>query len=489
MRHLTLARRALAALALAAAAVPAVVAAFPNTPTQGVLSAARSWEELRARLDSLGQALAPGDPLAAGEAYYYFGLSADRAGMRDSALAAFQRAIALRGNREELLAAADVRLRREGPGDGAAAVAILLPMLQEGAETGMGRAQVLGRLAWGYFLADRLDSAAMFIPAAEELLSGPLEWRYRIGRVALAKGEAEKAYRLLYPVAVASRMKDDEVMADLRAAATKMRVASALQKAIELDLHNRDARVQRAFAGWGGRRVMYTGTDGFPLTGIALPPVGPPRRLGAVVLMAPGDTVAVYDSLAVTLQRAGLAVVLVPPRGSDWAVAASLPIPDAWVGREEDLQRVSSRDAPLALRALARVTPVDTTRYLLVGVSNSAMTACLATAYDRHVRGLVLVSPAMAGVDRGTARAALAAAKVPAFFQIAPEDFNASYELSDYLYQAGARAASRVVEAKNAGHATLQFRADSSLGQRLVGWIGGVLKSSAAPPRAPRRRR
>ena len=478
------------AVALLAPATPAR-AAFPASPTHAVLTTSSTSAELRARLDSLARALTASDPSEAGGAWYYLGSSADRSGMRDSALAAYERALALRGNREERLAAVDLRLRREAPGDARAALALLAAALEESSgQTAMSQAQIAGRQAWAYFLAGRADSASLLFRGLEDVLGSGLEWRYRIGKAALANGDATRAYEMLYPVALASRTKDEDVMIDLHAAATRLGSVRQLDTQIEQDLHDRDAREQRRFSAWQGRRVLFTGTDGFPLTGIALPPAGRTRRRGAVVLMAPGDSVVAADSLALALQRAGYGVILVPPRGSNWSVAPSLPVPDAWAGREEDLERLAARDAPRALRALATVAPVDTTRYLVVGVSGAATAACLAARFDPQVRALLLVSPAVATVDRGPTRAALTAARIPAFFQIAPEDFNASYDLSDLLYQAGDRAASRVVEARTAGRALAQFRADPSLTQRFVEWLNGVLKpprpapSRSAPPRA-----
>ena len=110
------------AVALLAPATPAR-AAFPASPTHAVLTTSSTSAELRARLDSLARALTASDPSEAGGAWYYLGSSADRSGMRDSALAAYERALALRGNREERLAAVDLRLRREAPGDARAATA------------------------------------------------------------------------------------------------------------------------------------------------------------------------------------------------------------------------------------------------------------------------------------------------------------------------------------------------------------------------------
>jgi hypothetical protein len=69
---------------------------------------------------------------------------------------------------------------------------------------------------------------------------------------------------------------------------------------------------------------------------------------------------------------------------------------------------------------------------------------------------------------------------VPAFFQSSPEDFFSSYDLTDVLYLAGNRPASRVVEARSAGRGPALFRGDPALAPRLLRWLDEALKTS--PP-------
>ena len=423
--------------------------------------------------------------MLAGEASFYLAQSLDRGGRLDSAIAACERAVTLRGNHEDRLMLADLRLRRETRADAAAVLRDLTPTLGEmGGETERSRVQVLSRIAWAYVLSGRPDSAAILFSGMDEFLGGRLEWRYRMAKAALMTGDARRTFDLLLPVAIASRMQDEDVMIDLKEAAEKIGVSN-IEQALRREMNDRDAREQRMVESWGGRRVTFRGTDGFPLVGFALAPAGTARRTGAVVLMALGDSLPAYDSLATAMRRRGVAVILVPPRGTSWAVSPACPLADAWVGREEDLQRQTARDVRRALRALAATTRIDTTRYVVVGVASSATIAAQAARIDPQVRALLMVSPTPAMVDRGPACAALAAARPPVFFQVAPEDFGATLEVTDLLYQATNRSASRVVEAKSAGRGVAQFRADPTLAKRFLDWLDGALKVSptrATPP-------
>jgi hypothetical protein len=74
------------------------------------------------------------------------------------------------------------------------------------------------------------------------------------------------------------------------------------------------------------------------------------------------------------------------------------------------------------------------------------------------------------------------------FFQIAPEEFGATYEVTDMLYQAGNRAASRVVEGKMPGRGAAQFRSDTTLVTRFNGWLDDLLVKKPATRPAPRRK-
>jgi len=474
-------------LSLAAAWLEPAHAVIPDTPAQAILSHADTPALLRQRLDSLATAIATSRPIDAGEARYYMGSSYLRASQFDSAIVAFEAAMKLRGERQELLAFADACFLRAKPGDGEAALRRLQGALGEtSGEPGRSQAMVRNRIAWAYFLAGHADSAAFQFGGDDEDLSGGLEWRYRKGVVRLGQGDAEGAFRLLWPVALASRMQDEEVMTRIQQAAAKTGHDDQVTAMITAELHSRDAREQRLIESWGGRRVRFEADDRCSLVGFVVPASRRATRPpGAVILMAADDTLPVYDSLLVALRDHGVSTIVVPPRGSSWSVAPSCPLPDAWAGREEPLQHRMARDVPAALRALRAATPIDTSRTLIAGVQSTVTIAAEAARAISTVRALLAVSPLVAAVDRGPLRATLAAAQVPAFYQIAPEDFGASYDVTDLLYQAGNRSASRVVEATTAGHGVAQFRADHALGKRFVEWLDGALKTPRAKATRP----
>jgi hypothetical protein len=98
------------------------------------------------------------------------------------------------------------------------------------------------------------------------------------------------------------------------------------------------------------------------------------------------------------------------------------------------------------------------------------------------VKALLLVCPAPAPVDHGLTRARLAHLGLPVFFQIAPDDYDATYAITDVLYQAGDRAASRVVESMTGGAGLIQFRYDPAIAARFLAWLDATLQPVAPPP-------
>jgi hypothetical protein len=186
-----------------------------------------------------------------------------------------------------------------------------------------------------------------------------------------------------------------------------------------------------------------------------------------------------------------VSTILVPARGTDWSVSPACPLPDAWEGREEKLERQCALDVRPALRQLAAATPVDTTRTLIVGTTSTCVSAAQAARLDRNVRAVLMVSPFVPEVDRGPMCADLGAASVPCFYQLAQEDFDFSYEVTDLLYQAGNHSASRVVEGTQPGHGVAQYDSDSTLLPRFLLWLDDTFKSRApvrATPPAARRK-
>jgi alpha-beta hydrolase superfamily lysophospholipase len=235
--------------------------------------------------------------------------------------------------------------------------------------------------------------------------------------------------------------------------------------------------------------VRFSGRDGFPLSGVVLTPPLKTRSRAAVLLIAPGDTVADYDSLGLALERAGVAVMLMDVRGSGGSVAPVCPLPDTWEGRQERLHALTARDVRDALRALARVASIDTSRYLVGGIGSTASIAVEAAEIDRRVRALLLVSPKPASVDRGPMRARLTRLRLPVFFQSGSGDFE-SAPLTEALYQAGNRGSSRVAEARAADGGAAQFQLGPSVSARFIRWLDEMLPrpSGGGLPPSTRRR-
>jgi len=469
----------LCALALAGSA-----AGDASDRVKAILMSAVTPADLRARLLAWMADLAPADSSGSGDAWHYLAQSYDRGAVADSAAGAYRRAWGILGNRDDLIGWVDAKLVDEQAAD---AREVLPPLRASMAELSNAqpsvRALVQGRVAWAEFIAGHADSAVMSFAPAAEVLERRMEWRYRMARAQLAAGHAPEAVALALPVAAASRTRDLEVMEFLRESARR---AGMGKDAIDLELRQRvslsDQKVSVLLARWGdAKRSHIIASDSFPVGVVSLPPgVRKTRPVAVMVLMAPGDSLPLYDSLAIALQRHGLHVMVVEPRGSGLSVGRWCPLPDAWDGREEEIQHRVARDVRDAWRAFARSSKLDTTRYVVVGSGRSATMAVEAADIDRHVRALLLAGPAPAEVDRGAVRARLAALQLPVFFQIAPEEYGATYEVTDQLYQAGNRAASRVVESKTAGRGAAQFRGDTALVTRFNGWLDAVLAKSAA---------
>jgi hypothetical protein len=140
-----------------------------------------------------------------------------------------------------------------------------------------------------------------------------------------------------------------------------------------------------------------------------------------------------------------------------------------------------------AVAELARVTRVDTTRYLVGGVRGTVSIALEAADLDRRARALLLVSPKPHVVERGPMRARLARLQIPAYFQVGPEDFEHA-ALTEAFYQAGHRSVSRVADARYVGSGPAQFRLDPAVRGRFIRWLDESLPRSGrrgAPPSRP----
>jgi tetratricopeptide (TPR) repeat protein len=492
MRPVTVLSLLLLVCALPALAVP------PVSPARALLTLAATPASLRSQLLTYAESTATGDHVGAGEALSYAGTSFQREGRVDSAIVCHRRAFELLGSEESLLALVDQLLLRRGAGDAAEAIK-LLTAARAASERATPPALV-SRIAWAHFLQGKADTAAKLFASVEDQLLPHNEWRFRMARVAFTLKDYRRTVNLLLPVAIRARGTDDEVIEMLEQAGKETGVGPRIQALVLRGTSDHDQSELALASTMGGRLIAFTASDGFPLGGLlvpATPPLSvrasrrgtaakaPARRapaLLAVLLLAPGDTLASGDSLALALRRHGITTLMLYPRGHGASVDASCPSPEAWFDREAALQARIARDVRDAVRGVRRTTTVDSTRYLVVGVGASATMAVEAATLDPRVKALLLVCPAPAPVDRGLTRARLAQLGLPVFFQIAPDDFDATYAITDVLYQAGDRSASRVVQSRTGGRGLVQFRYDPALAARFLAWLDATLRPEAPPP-------
>jgi hypothetical protein len=258
-------------------------------------------------------------------------------------------------------------------------------------EPGAGDATV-GAMAWATFLAGQPDSAATWFATSELALSSDLEWRYRMAQVALERHDTRKAFRLLFPLAVISRKQDTDVMGMLKQAATEAIQPEKVEEEVERGMRSRDIGEAKVVQAMGAKRVTFAGRDGFPLGGLIVAAQSQKAQRGIVILAAPGDTIASYDSLAIGLKSAGFAAILLDPRGSGHSVGEDCPLPSTWRGREEFLHSLVSDDITVAFQVLARNVRIDTTRYVVLASGSVASMATETAARDRRVVLLALAS-------------------------------------------------------------------------------------------------
>ena len=481
-------------LLLIACAVPAL-AEVPSRRMSAILNAADSPAGTRARLLACADSASTArDEPGEGEALSLAASSFQREGQIDSAIICHRRAFELLAASEELFALVDQLLFRRSPDDIAEAIQHLT---RAGLSPGSyPMVEVTGRLAWARSLAGQTDSAAtLFALVRRHLLPQP-EWRYRMARVALARQDYRETVDLLLPVAARSRGTDQEVLGMIEEAGKALGMLPRIQNEVGRMVLEQDRSEVTLANALGGRLVSMPASDGFPLGGLFVPPLPATSRsrpgsssktrpgLAAIVLMAPRDTLGSADSLAMALRRHGVTTLLLYPRGSGGSVGPGCPAPDAWFNREAALQVRVAADVRDALRGLARLTRVDTTRYLVVAEGPAATMTMLTAALDPRVKALLLASPAPSPVDRGPMRELVARLRLPVFFQITPEEYEATYEITDILYQAGNRGASRVVETSAPGHGFVQFRSDPALAARFLNWLDAAFRPAVAP-RAP----
>jgi hypothetical protein len=468
------------------AVVAAAWAAWPNGPLETVLAQAASPAELRSRLMSFAAGAEKTDPAAAGEAWYDAGRSYSRASLRDSAIACWRRSLVLRKENQDRYALADALIQRRSAGDLDEANTLLQAAVTEvQGQPGSSAARYVALLAWGRYLAGAETEARDLFAQVEPSITPYAIWRYRYARALTGTSDWHKIVMLLRPLAIASRGLEPETSALLESTAQAAGRTDALIKDVLEQLRLRDEREGRLVERMGGRRIKFAAADTFPLSGVLLEAPGKSRHPVAIVLVAPEDTLADYDSLGVALRDDGYTTLLLNARGGGWSVAADCALPEAWIGREERMILATARDLREAVRATALAAAVDTEKVVLVAGGSMALPAAMA-AQDRRVRALALLSPDPDVVDRGLLVATLARRRMPVFLQHTPEDYP-NFEYIDFVYHATAEALSRVSDARAPGTGAAAFRFDRKLTPRFVQWLGEAMKAPATPPARPRR--
>ena len=476
-------------LALAALALAPPARAW-ETPAESLLAFSPDPRSMRAALDRLARSAATRDPRVASEALYWRGVSAAREGLADTAIACFERAARIFTYDDEQLARADAWIARGRPADLENAAALMLSVAPF-PDVNADRAQFRARLAWSLFLAGRADSAMNVFHPIAHFFTKDITWSQRIGRAAEAARESRRATDLLIPVAIETRMADRAALEALHRSLgpnQEARVAD-LDAFLRQKVAEREAMERRTIETLVGRRLRFRASDGFPLGGALFAPA--PGCPVAVVLMARGDSLALYDSLTTRFVESGFATVLVERRGGGASVGPGLALAGDAYGREEALENRIARDALDAIREAARIVPIDTTRIVVSGIHEAALTAIRAATLSPRVRALLLISPRPILIELGPARARLAKLKRPMFIQISMDEgymVHDSDMYMDALYRSGETTRSRVVESRRLVSGAPIFRDDPALWPRIDQWLHEALSAPpATPPPASRK--
>ncbi|HTM57381.1 MAG TPA: hypothetical protein VL123_03090 [Candidatus Udaeobacter sp.] len=489
-RRLTTLAATLAAFLLMCSAPIAASADIDVTRAQAILALAPDPPAMRRELARVADSLGAGDPAASGDAFYWLGICEHEAGLADRSIEHLRRAILLRNGPDERLALIDGLIARAGPGDLGAADSLLRDIDSQ-AGSGEDRTLFLARLGWLRFIQGRSDSAAkVFEPLLYPVRNDPV-WGERAGLAFAAgrSGDAGNAFALLLPVIVDSRGADRPAVDALRSAfaADPRRAGLDFDRLVRGAIGHAVFDEDRVIEALGGQRLRARASDGAPISAAWF---GDGRKRPLLVtLMAPGDSIAGYDSLVVTMRRAGLSVLLVERRGTRGAASPSCRLPYDTFGREQALEERIARDAAEALRAAARRARLDTSRVLFAGVRRAAPTAVLAAREYGRTTAVVLVSPDPPPPSLGPTRARIAALGRPLFIQLSGEDYDLTL-IPDALYQSSPRGVSFISESHAPGRGAAQFRSDRHLGQRFERWLADALKlpPPRLAPRSPRRR-
>lgn len=445
--------------------------------------AARTPAALRASLLEFARSAPDSASADKGTALLHAGWSYQESGQADSALICFERAVAVRGSREDRDAFVDALFDRSHAGDAARALEVLGPRLVTARTTSeRDIAQTRGRQGWAYYLMNRADSALSILRAHQRLLLDPItprhrDWRYRIGLVELEHGDPAKSVDVMFPLSIESRFQDRDVMSILRDAVRKTPQADGFADRLKQELHRIDELDGKAIADFRGKRISFQASDGFTLGAVVIPSTRKAAR-AAVVFMDVDELPDSYDSLATGMTKAGYSLILVEPRGSGWSVSSECPLPSLWRGREEEMRSRVARDVAPALRALAAHAPADTSSCVLIGALSSSGIAAEAASLMRRTRALVLLSPSPTRVEMGPMRAKLKQSGVPVFFEVPVMDHETG-PVAQTLYEGVDPRSSRIVESEIVGSSAKIFRYDRSALPRLLTWLDESWKRPA----------
>ncbi|MBI5170315.1 MAG: tetratricopeptide repeat protein [Candidatus Eisenbacteria bacterium] len=479
-------RRVLTILAAALVCAATALAYLPPSPVQNLLYRAKDPADLRAQLAAHRDSIAATDSLDAAEAWYWIGVSHERSGERDAAIAAYRRAHAVRANAEDALALADLLMLRGTRADGAEAAKLLAPVLERFAADRTPRgADVRLRAAWATALAgDPAAACRAVLDRPGDLLTpkAPIPrqalWTARFAPLLLEHGHAAEGAARLTRALSSSRGRDTALVRLARGRGVKIATPAEFAR-------RADSALAVSAAGAPLVATTVRAADGARIT-VWLLRTRPGAPLALLAVSPEAESFAGADSLVSQLYRAGVSVAIVDPRGSRSSASAATPHPHAWIAREDAFQQRLARDLSAAIGPASAAMRTDPARVCVIAEGPLAMAAALSARDDARVRTVVLAGATPSGAERGWLIAVLTASHAPVFFQQGPEDVYAN-EVVDRIASLLPSRQVRVADSQWTGRGFALFRAGAKSGERLTNWLADEWTSRPATPRARRR--
>lgn len=476
-------RRLTALLLVSLLAAGAALAYLPPSPVQNLLYRAKDPADLRAQLAAHRDSVAATDSLDAAEAWYWLGVSHERAGHRDDAIAAYRRAHAVRANPEDALGLADLLLLRGTRADGAEAARLLEPLRERFASDRTPRgASIRLRAAWAAAVAGDADAGCRAVLERPADLLNPKApvpqqslWTVRFAPLLFERGHAAEGAALLSRALASSRARDTALVRLARARAVAIPPAATVARLA-------DSALAVSAAGAPLRPLTVRAKDGARLAAWLLR-TKPGAPLALIAVTPEAESFAEADSLIAQLYRAGISVAIVDPRGSRASASASTPYPHAWAAKDDAFQQQLARDLSAAIAPATAAMRTNPARVCVIAEGPLAMAAALAARDDARVRSVVLVGAAPSGAERGCLVATLTASRVPVFFQQGPEDVYGN-EVIDRIASLLPSRQVRVADSQWTGHGFALFRAGAKEGERLTSWLADEWTSRPATPRS-----